>query len=145
MFDFGRYITPPAYIEADRQYVDEPVEWAAVRDGVLYVANFHRTYARSSKGLNAFLTAIDIGHAQVLWRSRPLVSNANNFVVLDDVIVTGYGFTAEPDYLYVINRTSGAIVQTVRLRSAPEYILLKGTKLFVRSYDTDYVFSLVGR
>ncbi len=108
----------------------------------MYVSNSHRTYARSSKGFNAYLTALDV-NGVLLWRSRSLVSNASNFVVLDDAIIAGYGFTAEPDYLYVINRHDGWIIHTIKLRSGPDYILLQGDRLFVRTYDTDYIFRVL--
>jgi hypothetical protein len=141
-FDFKNYIAPPSYVPADREFVDEPVQWAQVAGGVLYVSNFHRTYARSSKGLNGYITAINPATSAVVWRSRPLVSNTANFIVAGAVLITGYGFTAEPDFLYLLNRASGAIHQTVPLRSGPEYLALKQTTLFVRAYNTDSVFRL---
>jgi hypothetical protein len=79
----------------------------------------------------------------VLWRSRPLVANAASFIVVGDVLITGYGFTAEPDFLYLLNRRSGAVIQTIPLRSGPEYLALKKDVLLVRTYNTDAVFRLV--
>jgi hypothetical protein len=142
-FDFKNYIVPPAYLTADRAFVDEPVQWALVTGSILFVSNFHRTYARSSKGLNGYITAIDLTSSQVLWRSRPLVANAASFIVVGDVLITGYGFTAEPDFLYLLNRRSGAVIQTIPLRSGPEYLALKKDVLLVRTYNTDAVFRLV--
>ena len=141
-FDFKNYIIPPAHVPADREFVDEVVQWALMADSVLYVSNFHRTYARSSKGLNGYITAINPATAAVVWRSRPLISNTANFIVAGAVLITGYGFTAEPDFLYLLNRTSSAVHQTVPLRSGPEYLALKQTTLFVRAYNTDSVFRL---
>jgi hypothetical protein len=73
------------------------------------------------------------------------VAGASNFIVRDRVIVTGYGFTSEPDFLYLLDRRDGSVVQRVRLRSAPEWILARGDRLYVRCYDTNYVFELVRR
>ncbi len=142
-FDFKNYVVPPAYVPDDREFVDEWVQWAQVTGGVLYVSNFHRTYAKSSKGLNGYITAISLARADLLWRSPPLVSNAANFVVAGNVLVTGYGFTAEPDFLYLLNRTSGAVHQTVRVRSGPESLVMKRDQVFVRTYNSDAVFRLV--
>ena len=58
------------------------------------------------------------------------------------MLITGYGFTAEPDFLYLLNRGNGAVHQTVPLRSGPEFLALKQTALFVRTYNTDSVFRL---
>lgn len=139
-FDFKHYIAPPAYVTADRGFVDERVQWAHVADGVLYVSNFHRTYARSSKGLNGYITAIDLATSRLLWRSRPLVCNTANFIVIGGVLITGYGFTAEPDFLYLLSRANGAIHQTIPLRSGPEYLALKNDRVLVRTNNTDAVF-----
>lgn len=50
--------------------------------------------------------------------------------------------TAEPDFLFVLDMTTGAIVQRVALKSGPEEIVDKDGKLYVRTYDRDYVFAL---
>lgn len=34
----------------------------------------------------------------------------------------------------------GSIIHAIKLRSGPDYILLQGDRLFVRTYDTDYIF-----
>ena len=110
--------------------------------GTLLVSNAHSTYARSSKGLNAYVTAIDPASGKVRWRSRPLVANAQNFAVVKDVVVAGYGFTKEPDFLYVLDRATGAVAQRFALPSSPEYIVAKGNRVFVRTYDHDLVFGI---
>jgi hypothetical protein len=143
-FDFTSYRLAPRNVQSDLEYVEQRVLWAEVRGKVLYVAHGHRTYAKSSQGMNAYLTAIDIRSGKPLWHSAPLVANATNFTFLDDQhLVTGYGFTAEPDFLYVLRAKDGAAVAKIPLKSGPSYILRKGDRLFVRTYDRDYVFRLV--
>jgi hypothetical protein len=141
-FDFGDYIVPAEYVRQDREFVDEAVQWAEEAAGVLYVSNFHRTYAKSSKGLNGYLTCLEVPSGRLRWRSRPLVCNSANFLLHRGVIVTGYGFTKEPDFLYLLDPKTGAVAQTVPLKSGPEHILLKGDRIYVRCYNTDYVFRL---
>ena len=144
VFDFSNYRLAPRNVEGDLEYVEQRVLWAEVQGNVLYVAHGHRTYARSSHGMNAYLTAIDIKSGKPLWHSAPLVANATNFTLLDDDhLVTGYGFTAEPDFLYVLRAKDGAAVAKVPLKSGPSYLLRKGDRLFVRTYDRDYVFRVV--
>ena len=139
-FDFHEYMHPPKYLDADREFVDETVRWAQVKDNVLYVSTGHNTYARSSFGLNAYLNAIDVATGRLLWRSQPLTSNSATFLLYKDAIITGYGFTQEDHFLYVMNQKDGRIVQTIKLKKMAEYILNKGDDIYVRTYDTDLVF-----
>jgi hypothetical protein len=120
----------------------QTVTWAAETGGVLYVSHSHQGYARESRGLNGYLTAIDVSTRRARWRSRPLVANARTFDVAGNVIIAGYGYTAEADALYLLDRRSGAIVQRVPLPSAPEFIIRRGKTVFVRTYDRDVVLEL---
>ncbi|KYF84770.1 hypothetical protein BE11_05910 [Sorangium cellulosum] len=140
--DFESYLTPPEIAPGEAEFVQGQVGWVVARDGVLYVSSGHRTYAASSKGKNAFLSAIDLASGQLLWQSAPLVCNAENFVLHGDHLLCGYGFTAEPDFLYVLERATGKVVSKLPIKSGPEYLVEKGGKLFVRTYDTDYVFDI---
>jgi outer membrane protein assembly factor BamB len=120
----------------------EPVTWAREVDGVLYVSNSHLTYATQTNGRNAYLTAIEVGAKKSLWRSPALVANARTFVVTGDLIVAGYGFTAEPDFLYVLDRRTGKVLERLAVPSAPEIIKLRGDLLHVRTYDRQLVVRL---
>ncbi|HYC93564.1 MAG TPA: hypothetical protein VEO54_30440 [Thermoanaerobaculia bacterium] len=143
-FDFSDYRFAPRHVEGEREFVEQRVLWAEVKGDVLYVAHGHRTYAKSSHGMNAYVTAIDLRGGKALWHSAPLVANAGNFTFLDDGhLVTGYGFTAEPDFLYVLRAKDGAAVAKVPLKSGPSFLLLRGERLYVRTYDRDYVFRVV--
>ncbi len=141
-FDFESFLTPPEFAPKEAAFVRGHVGWAVVKDGVLYVSSGHRTYAASSKGKNAYLSAIDLASGQLLWQSAPLVCNAENFVLRGDHLLCGYGFTAEPDFLYVLERATGKVVSKLPLKSGPEFLVEKDGKLFVRTYDTDYVFEI---
>ncbi|WP_437964681.1 hypothetical protein WMF04_34005 [Sorangium sp. So ce260] len=141
-FDFESFLTPPEIAPKEDEFVRGHVGWAVVKDGVLYVSSGHRTYAASSKGRNAYLSALDLASGQLLWQSSPLVCNAENFVLRGDHLLCGYGFTAEPDFLYVLERATGKVVSKLPLKSGPEFLVEKDGKLFVRTYDTDYVFEI---
>ena len=78
--------------------------------------------------MNAYITALDRNSNQIIWRSQPLICNASNFIIIDRVIICGYGFTAEPDYLYLIDKTTGNILQQIKLKTAPSYIIPKDNK-----------------
>jgi hypothetical protein len=132
--DFSAY----AHVPGDGGHSRQEIEWAWVEDGVLFVSTRHLGYATDSGGLNAFLTAIELGSAQLLWRSEPLVSNSYTFLVRDGWIITGYGFTAEPDFLFVLDGKTGEVVQRLPVKSGPEHILEKDGVIHVRTYDRDY-------
>lgn len=141
-FDFTDYAYAPRNVESDREFVEQRVMWAEAKGDVLYVSHGHRTYAKSSQGMNAYVTAIDLRTGKALWHSAPLVANAANFAFAGDHLITGYGFTAEPDFLYVLRAKDGVAVSKVPVKSGPSFIVKKGDRLYVRTYDRDYVFRI---
>ena len=109
---------------------------------VLYVATGHRTYANSSGGVNAFISALDVKTGKLLWQSPSLVSNAENFLLYKGWIIAGYGFTAEPDFLFVLDQKTGKKVKKIKVKSGPDFILERDGTLYVRTYNTNYEFRL---
>jgi hypothetical protein len=81
---------------------------------------------------------------KLLWRSPAQVANANDFVLLNDTVVTGYGYTAEPDYLYAIDRATGKVKGRVLLPSQAIRIVRHGTTLTVDTYDHRVVVKVTG-
>jgi hypothetical protein len=140
--DFTNYKYSPKYIKSDYEYIQQRVNWAAIKDDILYVSHSHNTYAKSSNNMNAYITAIDLSDMSIIWRTKALVSNSNNFVIVDNVILCGYGFTDEKDYLYQINRNNGVTISKTSLKSAASYLVKKGNSLYVRTYNTDYILEL---
>lgn len=129
-------------VVVETQSITLGLTWAAVRDGVLYVTHSNPHFAKTNHGQNAYVTAIDLAAGKMLWRSDPLVANAHTFALVEGALVTGYGFTNEPDFVFVLDRATGAVTQKLPVRSGPEYIVPKSDQLFVRTYDTDYVFAV---
>jgi hypothetical protein len=143
-FDFRRYAWPPRIAPGEREFVYEQVVWAREAGGVLYVETAHSTYAKSSHGSNGYLSAIDVKRKRLLWRSPALVANADDFVLLGNTIVSGYGFTAEPDYLYALDRRTGRVVGRLLVPSAPDRIARHGSTLTVDTYDRRLVVRVTG-
>jgi hypothetical protein len=140
--DFKNYGYAPENIPADREFTHQYIHWASQVEDALYVSYGHNTYARSSKGMIGYVTAINIKDNRVSWTSPALISNAKNFEVIGDYLVTGYGFTGEPDFLYVLRRKTGDVIQKIKLKSGPDYIIRKNNDIYVRAYDTDYIFRM---
>jgi len=143
-FDFAAYAYAPNAPAREREFVYQDIAWAVEEGDTLYVAHAHNTYARSSRGMNAYVTAIDMRRGRVLWRTAPLVSNASNFELVGDHLVTGYGFTQEPDFLYLLDKRTGEVRHRLGVRSGPGYIIRQGERLHVRAYDADLVVRLQG-
>jgi len=97
-------------------------------------------YANESGGKNGYLAAYDAESGELFWSSDPLTGNAREALVSGASIVTGYGFTAEPDFVFVLDLATGKTEQKIPVKSGPELMRLEGDRLFVRTYDTDYVF-----
>ncbi len=144
VIDFAAYTGGGKDKPADRSFVFQQITWVAERDGVLYIATGHNTYASSSGGRNAYITALNADTLDLIWRSRPLVCNARNFEIVGDAVICGYGFTAEPDYMYVLDRATGKVAQRLKLKTGPSFILRRGSALFVRTYNMDYKFRITG-
>ena len=117
------------------------VRWARVDGRTLYVSLSHNTYSENAPN-HAYITAIDLTDMSILWKTESLVSNARNFEIIGNEIVCGYGFTAEDDFLYRIDRDTGRILEQIPLASQAYFILQKDDRLFVRTYDTNYVFQI---
>jgi hypothetical protein len=109
---------------------------------ILYFDCNYNGYASIAKKKTGYLVALDLDGERVLWTSRSLVASFRGFVVLDDAVITGYGFTDERDALFVFNRFTGKQWVKLKLRSAPEFIIPKADKLYVRTYDTNYLFQV---
>lgn len=140
--DFSYYRYSPKYKQEDFDFIQQQINWAIIKDNILYVSQSHSTYAKSSNNMNGYITAIDLSDNEIIWRSKSLVSNADNFVIVDDVIICGYRFTDEPDYLYQIDRNTGKILDKTKLKTAATYIIKKGNILFVRTYNMNYQFKI---
>ncbi len=138
-FDFASFARPPHIAAGAADLVAEQVLFAREAGGIVYVETAHQTYAESSDGRNGYIAAIDLRRGKTLWRSPALVANARTFVLAGGALVTGYGFTREADYLYLLDRATGRVRDRLPVPSAPETIARRGNRLFVRTYDHDIV------
>lgn len=139
--DFSDYKYADYYKEEDKEFIDQEINFAALQNNILYVSIGHRTYAKSCPH-NAYIVAVNLDDMKVLWKTEPLTCNSRNFEVTDNVIICGYGFTEEDDYLKQIDIKTGRLIDKIPLKSAAHYIILKGNDLYVRCYDTDYKFNV---
>jgi hypothetical protein len=144
-YDFSNYTYLTDELQADSQFVIQELRWAVLDGNTLYVSNAHRTYASASKGKNAYITAIDITTGKVIWRSNPKVANANNFILSGDVIISGYGFSEEADYIYLLNKHTGKTVKKIAVESAPEWFAKTGNTLYLQTFNSEHQFEIKGK
>ena len=118
----------------DKWYINGNNAW--LKDGIFYGASVTNGYAGPD---SCFMFAYDLDQDKLLWRSADQSYNSMNFVVKGDVILCGYGFTAEDDYLYQINRNTGEILDRLELKKMPDLLVEQDGKLYVHTYSYDYV------
>jgi hypothetical protein len=135
VFDLETFRHPPKVDPKQKDFSAEDATYAQQRDGVLYVCNGGGSYARDVYGKKGFLSAMDATTGELRWRSAPLTCSAT-FAMADDYLVTGYGFTGEPDFVFLVRRSDGAIVQKVPIESGPDKIELSGNHVHVESYGS---------
>jgi hypothetical protein len=84
---------------------------ALVRSGsAVWMSLGFNGYAREfPKGGNR-IVALDLCTGRVAWISKDAMSNGG-LVLLDDYLISPYGFTSEPRFVHVLDARSGAIVQ----------------------------------
>ncbi|GEM_PF-2040814 len=93
--------------------------------GVLYFNEACQSYSSGQGGQCSSLVAVDPRANKVLWRTPSLVSNGR-FAIRGCYIVAGYGFTAEPDNVFLVERSTGKVTQTIPVSSAPQQYALGG-------------------
>lgn len=62
--------------------------------------------------------------------------------MIGDVILCGYGFTAEDDYLYQIDKHTGRIIVQTDVASMADCLIEQDGKLFIHTYNRDYIFKV---
>lgn len=140
--DFVEYqYANEALSDEEKGWVTQEIRYVLVEDNILYVSSYHYTYAETEP-LNAYITAVDLTNYEVLWKTAPLTCNSVNFEIVGDTIFCGYGFTAEEDYLYQLDKKTGEVLSKEKVKSMPEYIIYKEDCLYVRTYNTDYMYAL---
>ena len=92
---------------------------------------------------SGYMAAIDIQTGDVLWKSEPLTSNARNFIINGDTIICGYGFTAEDDYIYLLDKNTGERTDALKISKAPDEFAVEDGILYVWTYDTAYEYEIM--
>jgi hypothetical protein len=140
-YDLTELCNGPDQKEGRNSDQTEYLRYAKIVDDILYLEISHWAYASEGPD-NAYIVAIDINTGEVIFRSQPLVANGFNFLVVDDTIICGYGFTDEPDFIYLLDRYDGSVKEKIPVKSAPYQFELVDDTLYVATYNTEYEFKV---
>lgn len=142
VLDLETYRHPPKVNPQWKEFAVGDVTYAQVDGDVVYVANGGGSYAKEMGGHKGFVSAISLKNQKLLWRSPPLVHGSGPFGIRGDFLVTGYGFTDEPDHLFLLKKESGTVAAKATLESAPGQITLEGNRIHVVAYGHKYEYEL---
>ena len=139
VYDTSSMTFPPKNRAAD---IDrQSVNWAVVKDGILYFSI--SGLMGFDKGQNAYVVAIDISTDKTLWVSKPNTCNSNNFLIIDNSIICGFGDSGKPDFVNVLNRFTGVQKQQLWVAHSPYWFAIGSDgRLYVSIYDNHIAFSI---
>ena len=112
---------------------------ACLRDGIFYGASVTNGYAQPD---TCFMFAYDLEDNKLLWRSADQTYNSMNFILKDNVILCGYGFTSENDYLYQLDLHTGEVLSRLTLKKQPDLLVYQDHMLYVHTYSYNYTIEI---
>ena len=112
---------------------------ACLLDDIFYGISVTNGYAQPD---SCFMFAYDLENNKLLWRSGDQTCNTRNFIVKKDVIICGYGFTSEKDYLYQLNLHTGEVIASLELKKQPDLLVPQDNMLYVHTYSYNYTIEM---
>lgn len=112
---------------------------ACLLDDIFYGISVTNGYAQPD---SCFMFAYDLENNKLLWRSGDQTCNTMNFIVKKDVIICGYGFTSEKDYLYQLNLHTGEVIASLELKKQPDLLVAQDNMLYVHTYSYNYTIEM---
>ena len=112
---------------------------ACLLDDIFYGISVTNGYAQPD---SCFMFAYDLKNNKLLWRSVDQTCNTMNFIVKKDVIICGYGFTSEKDYLYQLNLHTGEVIASLELKKQPDLLVPQDNMLYVHTYSYNYTIEM---
>ena len=120
----------------------EDIQWAVVKDGVLYFS-LSTVTAPDKNAQGNYLVAVDINTDKTLWMSKPRMINSSNFLIVGNSIICGLGGSGIPDYIYVLNRYTGVKTREYWIPTAATWFALgEDNTLYATLYDKHVAFKI---
>lgn len=121
-----------------RQYLN----YAKIIDNILYMAIGFGGYS-AEEPKSKYLVAVDLNTNEILFKTEPLTINSKNFLIIEDTIICGHGFTEETDWIYLLDRYTGERIDSIPVDSMVEQFGEKDGVLYVITYNMLYEFKIV--
>lgn len=118
------------------------LKYSKIIDNILYMAICLNGYS-AEEPMSNYLVAVDLVTNEILFKTEPLTVNSRNFVIIGDTIICGYGFTDETDWIYLLDRYTGARIDSIPVDSMVEQFGEKDGVLYVISYNMLYEFKII--
>lgn len=108
------------------------VVWAMEDEGILHL------------NADCFFAAVDVGTDKVVWQSFEITHQlpSANFATHAGLLFTGLGIPGRTSVV-AIDLSTGLVLQESEVDSAPQYLIVKDEKLYVRTADDEHVFELL--
>ena len=120
----------------------EDIQWAVVKDGVLYFS-LSTVTAPDKDAQGNYLVAVDINTDKTLWMSKPRMINSSNFLIVGNSIICGLGGSGIPDYIYVLNRYTGVKTREYWIPTAATWFAIgEDNTLYATLYDKHVAFKI---
>lgn len=141
-YDFENFRSAPKRDKSDQFSNDQEIIDVVIEGNIMYIAHSGHTYSVCYGNQNGYISAINMLTDEIIWTSQPKINNSSEFVVVGNSIITGYGFTDESDFLFVLDKYSGQRIQKIPLKKGPGIIMVKNNCAYVQTYNLDYVFAI---
>lgn len=137
-YDFESYkFSPKTTLMGNTQSLDDFI----IEGNILYFSFGTNGYSDGAGYQTGYIAAFDMEKQELVWVSQPLTCNSH-FAVVDNSIICGYGFTSEPDNLFILDKYSGQRIQKLPLKKMALEVVPKDGYLYVRTYSYDYLFKI---
>lgn len=137
-YDFADYIySPKTTLMGNTQSIDDVL----IEGNILYFSHGSNGYSDGAGYQTGYITAFDMETGMIIWTTQPMTCNSH-FTIVGNSIICGYGFTSEPDYLYVLDKYSGQRVSRTPMKKMVSDVVVKNGYAYVRTYSYDYLFKI---
>lgn len=137
-YDFESWkFSPKTTLMGNTQSLDDFI----IEGNILYIAHGTNGYSDGAGYQTGYITAFDLEKQEIVWTTQPMTCNSH-FAIVDNSIICGYGFTSEPDNLYIVDKYSGQRIQKISMKKMVNEVVPKDGYLYVRTYSFDYLFKI---
>lgn len=133
----GWKFSPKTTLMGNTQSLDDFI----IEGNILYVAYGTNGYSDGAGYQTGYITAIDLEKMEIIWTTEPMTCNSH-FAIVGNSIICGYGFTSEPDNLFIVDKYSGQRIQKIPMKKMVTEVVPKNNYLYVRTYSYDYLFEI---